>query len=156
MIAFPDYLRYNSYPMKVHPRTRVCDQVAWQPDQDGIPDINLPIAWAVAITAARGNGFTALEWQVVAIARQDRPSTLRDQSRIARALGAIFGCARANPKLANARLETLRRLSVLAWHHGHSVPLSEICAFQAAGFSSEQVERLFAFIRHRRAIALFP
>lgn len=142
--------------MNLHPLTRVCDQAAWQSGQDCILNANLPIAGAADTTVVRGEGFTALEWEVVAIARQDQLSTLRDPGRIASALAPIFGCARPNPKLANARLEALRRLSVLAWHHGDSLPLSEVSAFQATDFSIEQVEMLLAFIRHRRAIALFP
>ncbi|MHA6720459.1 hypothetical protein ACX40Y_13550 [Sphingomonas sp. RS6] len=96
-------------------------------------------------------GLTALEWQVVAIARGDRLSSLESPSRMAIALGAIFGGDRGNPRLADARLEALRRLSVLAWHKGYHLPASEIRAFHAAGFTNEQYETLLASISRGRA-----
>jgi hypothetical protein len=57
------------------------------------------------------------------------------------ALGALFGTG-PNPKLADPRLEALRRISVLGWHNGYAIPSSEIEAFQQAGFSLDQYEIL--------------
>uniref|UniRef100_UPI00300F64A7 hypothetical protein n=1 Tax=Pseudomonas granadensis TaxID=1421430 RepID=UPI00300F64A7 len=62
------------------------------------------------------SGFSALEWQVVAIAQHDRLSSLEKPGRLAVALGVIFGGEVSNPKLADQKLEALRRVSVLAWH----------------------------------------
>ena len=85
--------------------------------------------------------FTALEWSVVALAERDPLSTLRNPSRMAVALGNLFGDTR-NPKLADPKLEALRRLAVLTWHHGYRVAESAVRAFVAAGFTLQQYELL--------------
>lgn len=90
--------------------------------------------------AARAQ-FTALEWSVVALAERDSLSTLRNPSRMAVALGNLFGDTR-NPKLADPKLEALRRLAVLTWHHGYRVAESAVRAFVAAGFSLQHYELL--------------
>ncbi|WP_230480410.1 hypothetical protein [Sphingomonas sp. Leaf21] len=83
--------------------------------------------------------LSALEWQVVALARRDRVSSLRAPSKLGRALGSIFGDSR-NPRLADPSLEALRRMAVLSWHHGYSVPSHEVRTFLAAGYSPDQYE----------------
>jgi len=107
---------------------------------------------AVVATAARvtETGFSALEWSVVAIARNDRLSSLEEPGRVAMALGLLFG-DRPNPKLADAKLEALRRMSVLAWHKGYTVPAAEIRAFHESGFTIDQYETLLASISRGRA-----
>ena len=75
----------------------------------------------------------------MALARRDRVSSLRAPSRLGRALGSIFGETR-NPRLADPSLEALRRMAVLSWHHGYSVPSHEVRAFLAAGYSPDQYE----------------
>jgi hypothetical protein len=97
------------------------------------------------------SGFSALEWQVVAIAQQDRLSSLEEPGRLSVALGMIFGGQRPNPKLADARLEALRRVAVLAWHRGYALPPHEIRAFHQAGFTPDQYETLLASISQGRA-----
>ena len=98
------------------------------------------------IAAPRTTGFSALEWQVVAIAQRDRVSSLSQPGPLSVALGAVFGGKRANPRLADPRLEALRRMAVLAWHRGYALPPSEIRAFHDAGFTPEQYESLLASI----------
>lgn len=96
-------------------------------------------------------GFSGLEWSVIALARSDHLASLREPGRIATALGRLFGTS-GSGRLANGRLEALRRIAVLAWHRGYSVPVSELRAFLGAGFSSEQYEMLQASVgrgRHR-------
>ena len=83
--------------------------------------------------------LSALEWQVVALARRDRIASLRAPSKLGRALGSIFGDTR-NPRLADPSLEALRRMAVLSWHHGYSVPSHEVRAFLAAGYTPDQYE----------------
>lgn len=83
--------------------------------------------------------LSALEWQVVALARRDRLSSLREPSRLTRAFATIFGETR-NPRLADPSLEALRRMAVLSWHHGYSVTSSEVRAFTAAGYTPDQYE----------------
>lgn len=94
-------------------------------------------------------GLSALEWAVVAIARGDRLSSLRQPGRMAIALGTVFG-AKHNPRLADPRLEALRRMAVLSWHHGYTVPSREIHAFLSAGFTGDQYETLLASISAAR------
>ena len=96
--------------------------------------------------AAHRAGFTALEWQVIALAQRDGLGTLSAPGRVASALETVFGFKRTNPELANAELETLRRVSVLAWHRGFALPQSQINAFHAAGYSEEQLETLLGSI----------
>lgn len=116
--------------------------------------LNLPQSDGGAAASAKGSnpasGFTGLEWSVVAIARRDRLASLRQPGRIAAALGSLFG-AWQNAKLADSRLEALRRIAVLAWHRGYSVPVEELRAFLKAGFSIEQYETLQTSIGRGRA-----
>lgn len=94
--------------------------------------------------------LSALEWSVVALARRDRVSSLSEPSRIATAMGRLFGTSN-NPRLADPRLEALRRLAVLAWHHGYVVPKSEIKNFLSAGFTLDQFETMLKSISGERA-----
>lgn len=94
--------------------------------------------------------LSALEWSVVAIAERDRLSSLREPGRVSVALGTLFGRG-TNPRLADPRLEALRRLAVLTWHHGYAVPVSAIKAFLKAGFTTDQYEVVAASIETGRA-----
>ncbi|MCD2322778.1 hypothetical protein LQ953_01965 [Sphingomonas sp. IC-56] len=96
-------------------------------------------------------GFSALEWQVVAIAQKDRLSSLRNPSRLGTALGVVFGSRRANPRLADPALEALRRLAVLAWHRGYAIPDREVRTFHDAGYTPDQYDALLASISRGRA-----
>jgi alkylhydroperoxidase family enzyme len=91
---------------------------------------------AEAVPAAT---LTDLERSVIAIARHDRVSTLRTPGRASRWLALLFGL-RSNPRLADDRLEALRRIAVLSWRHGYAVPAVELRAFLAAGYSPAQYE----------------
>jgi hypothetical protein len=94
--------------------------------------------------------FSALEWTVVAIAERDPLSSLKAPGRMAIALGALFP-ERPNPKLADPKLEALRRLAVLSWHHGYRVAESAVRAFLAAGFTLHQYALLAGSIASARA-----
>ena len=94
--------------------------------------------------------FSALEWSVVALAERDPLSSLRSPSRMAIALGTLFG-DRLNPGLADPKLEALRRLAVLTWHHGYRVAESAVRAFVAAGFTMQHYELLAGSIVNARA-----
>jgi hypothetical protein len=85
--------------------------------------------------------LSALEWLVVAIAKRDPLSSLRQPGRLSTAMGVLFG-TRQNPRLADDRLEALRRIAVLSWHYGYVVPTSEVNRFVEAGFTTEQYELL--------------
>jgi hypothetical protein len=104
--------------------------------------------WSAATIPA----FSGLEWSVIALAQRDRVASLREPGRIATALRVVFGTSRPG-RLADSRLEALRRIAVLAWHHGYSVPVSELRAFFAAGFSKDQYEMLQTSIGRGRPSA---
>jgi hypothetical protein len=96
-----------------------------------------------------GSSFAPLEWQIIQLARHDGLSSLRAPDRWDRLKTWIFG-ERANPRLANGRLESLRRLAVDAWHRGYAVRPSYLKAFLTAGFNENQLETLLAAISARR------
>lgn len=95
--------------------------------------------------APTADRLSGLEWSVVAIARGDGRASLRRPGRLATAMGAVFG--RHNPRLADDRLEALRRLAVLAWLDGDAIALREQARFVAAGFTPGQYDLLIASIR---------
>lgn len=99
--------------------------------------------------AAPATQLSALEWSVVAIARDDRLSSLREPSRLSVAMGGLFG-SRHNPRLADPKLEALRRMAVLSWHHGYTVPSSALTAFTDAGYTMAQYETLLGSIASAR------
>jgi hypothetical protein len=84
--------------------------------------------------------LSAIEWSVVAVARLDRLASLNAPGRVSMALGRLFGGLGTNPRLADSRLEALRRIAVLAWHYGYTIPTEELRSFLAAGFSLNQYE----------------
>ncbi len=104
----------------------------------------------VATRIRSASGFSGLEWSVIALAERDRLPSLKKPGRIATALATLFGTSH-NARLADERLEALRRMAVLAWHKSYAVPLSELRAFLAAGFSTEQYETLVSSISRGRA-----
>ncbi len=90
--------------------------------------------------------FSALEWSVIRLARVDGLSTLREPGRIGRFINWLMGRG-GSPELANPRLEALRRMAVLSWHFGFTVPGDDVADFLAAGFSPEQYELMVMSIR---------
>jgi hypothetical protein len=89
--------------------------------------------------AAAEPRLSALEWSIVALAERDNLASLREPGRIAAALEGLFGLARPN-KLADPRLEALRRVAVHVWRNRWKVPADEIAAFKEAGFTLDQYE----------------
>ena len=112
--------------------------VAPAPRHDPVPALDAP-----------ETQLSPLEWSVVAIARGDRLSSLRAPSRLSVAMGGLFG-SRHNPRLADPRLEALRRMAVLSWHHGYTVPTSALTAFTDAGYTMAQYETMLASIAAAR------
>jgi hypothetical protein len=106
---------------------------------------------AIAGTAtAEPARLSALEWSVIAMAERDALSSIREAGRYTRALRRLLGMRQQN-RLANDRLETLRRVAILAWHHGWNVPKSELTAFFEAGFTSDQFELIQNSLGQARA-----
>jgi len=113
--------------------------VAFQEIGAALSAVDAVVAQQGAAAIRPDTRLSALEWQVVALARRDRLSSLREPTKLIRAIGSIFGDTR-NPRLADPSLEALRRMAVLSWHHGYSVPSHEVRAFLAAGYSADQYE----------------
>lgn len=93
-----------------------------------------------------GATLSPLEWQVVALAARDRLSSLDAPGRWSRWFALFFGGDRASPRLADAKLETLRRIAVLAWHGGDALPKDEVAAFHAAGYTLGQLQLVLACV----------
>lgn len=98
-----------------------------------------------------GSDFTRVEWVVILLARNDPLTSLCEPSRIRRLLDRLLGPS-FNPRFADPRLEALRRMAVVAWHHDAAMPVSEIEAFLAGGFSTGQLEMLLARVADSRSL----
>ena len=94
--------------------------------------------------------FTQREWAIVRLARDDNLASIREEGRLGRAIRLIFGVERKNP-LSDGKLEALRRIAVLSWHHGYNVAPSEIGDFLNAGYSERQYEVLADRVVAQRA-----
>lgn len=108
-----------------------------------------PIAQSGQTVAVAGH-FSPLEWTTIALARKDSLASLREPGRVSRAMGGLFGRS-VQSRLADPALERLRRLAVNAWHYGYQLPVSEIKAFLADGFTIDQLETLLASIGQARS-----
>ena len=103
-----------------------------------------PVSTAADTRNAAASRLSALEWSVVALARRDSLSSLRAPGRLSTAMATLF--RQSNPRLADGKLEALRRMAVLAWHYSFQVPASELRAFFDAGFTVGQYETMMASI----------
>lgn len=68
---------------------------------------------------------------------------------MSRALGSLFGRGPSS-RLADPKLEALRRAAVLARHRGFALPMSEIHHFHSVGFSEAQMETLVTSVTGMR------
>ena len=102
--------------------------------QDSRP-VALP---AIAANSNEQPNFSPLEWSIIRLARIDRLWTIRTAGRLRRFWNWFVG--RGNPELANPKLEALRRMAVLTWHFGFTVPGEDVSNFISAGFSPDQYE----------------
>lgn len=100
--------------------------------------------------AGEASELSQRDWTIVRLARADGLNSLYPEGRWGRLFRRIFGIERKNP-LSDERLEALRRVAVLSWHHGYNVPPSEIGGLLAAGFSELQYERLARHVVAERA-----
>jgi hypothetical protein len=94
--------------------------------------------------------LSALEWSVVALAQRDSLSSLRTPGRLATALAVLFG-GRTDNRLADPRIEALRRVSVHAWYHGFAIPASEVEGFYSVGFTPDHLELVITSIGRSRS-----
>lgn len=102
------------------------------------------------VVAEAATQLSNFEWSIVAMAERDGLASLRKPNGFWTLVSAIFGIKLPN-RLANDRLEALRRVAVLAWRYGWNVPASELNAFFDAGYSPAQYEQLQAKVAATRA-----
>ena len=106
----------------------------------------LPKVVSAPAPVAPAPDFSALEWSVIRLARVDSLSTLRPPGRLGQFINWLMG-RNSSPELANEKLEALRRISVLSWHFGFTVPSEDVADFFSAGFTPEQYELLVHSVR---------
>lgn len=94
--------------------------------------------------------FSNFEWSIVELARRDRLATLRQPGRLTRLWRML--ARQPNPMLSNPRLEALRRMTVLSWHHGYTVASREVRAFLQAGYTADQYETLVDSVTAAKAV----
>ena len=105
----------------------------------------------IALTVVPANDtarpdFSRLEWSVIRLARVDGLSTLREPGRWGRFVNWLMN-RKGLPSLANERLEALRKMAVLSWHYGFTVPGDDVATFLSAGFSPDQYELMVRSVR---------
>jgi hypothetical protein len=99
---------------------------------------------ALPAIASAESDFSALEWSVIRLARVDRLWTIRPLGRLRRFWNWLI--SRGNPQLANEKLEALRRMAVLSWNFGFTVPGKDVADFLSAGFTPDQYELMVSRI----------
>lgn len=100
---------------------------------------------ALVRKAAARADFSSLEWSIIRLARADGLWTIRAPGLVRRFFHWVIGRT-GSPKLANERLEALRRMAVLSWKHGFSVSGEDVAEFLTAGFTPEQYELLVSSV----------
>lgn len=108
-----------------------------------------PVTARTQAVPVRETGFSALEWSVIALAKRDPLRSIDAPSRLSRAVGGLFG-AGTSSRLADPRLEALRRVAIHAWRRGFALPVQEIDRFLAAGFTEAQLEILVTSVTGMR------
>ena len=108
------------------------------------PQLGTLIDFPMLAQAAPQPAFTPLEWSIIRLARVDRLWTIRPIGWARRIWNWLIN--RGNPALASERLEALRRMAVLSWHFGFTVPGDDVAEFLSAGFSPDQYELMVSSI----------
>ena len=85
-----------------------------------------------------------LDWKVIEIARADGPRSINPEGRLARFLRDFFGL-QIPQKLANKKLEALRRFCVRAWYWD-LIRTRDVRALMEAGYSSAAVFQILAHV----------
>ena len=97
-----------------------------------------------AITLKLGSSLTDLDWKVIEMAREDGPRSLNPDGRLTKFLRDFFGLP-ITRKLANEKLEALRRFCVRAWYWD-LIRNRDVQALTEAGYSSVDVFKILAHV----------
>jgi hypothetical protein len=101
-----------------------------------------------AITLKPDCSLTNLDWQVVDIARTDGPRSINPDGRFTKFLRDFFGLPIAR-KLANEKLEALRRFCVRAWFWD-LIRSGDVRALLETGYTSVDVFQILAHVAAHR------
>lgn len=88
--------------------------------------------------------LTNLDWQVVEIARADGPRSINPDGRLTLFLRDFFGLPMTR-KLANEKLEALRRFCVRAWFWD-LIRSRDVRALMETGYTSADVFQILAHV----------
>jgi len=94
--------------------------------------------------------LTPLEQRVVALARGEGLDSLRPPRKRSWLARVVLGPTPPSKILANEGLEALRRLAVLAWHHGYRLPASAMREARQAGHSEHKIGAVIDLIGRSR------
>ena len=92
--------------------------------------------------------LTDLEWKVVAIARSDGPRSINPDGGFSKFLREFFGLRIAR-RLANEKLEALRRFCVRAWFWD-LIRTRDVKALLEAGYTSLDLFQILAHVAGTR------
>ena len=104
------------------------------------PADSRPLTSAAIETVGGARDFTSLEWSIIRLTRGDGLWTIREPSLLRRLYNWLVGSGM--PRLANDRLEALRRMAVLSRYYGFSVSGEDVADFLSAGFTVDQYDLL--------------
>jgi len=102
-------------------------------------------------TTACAPSLTALDWKVVDMARLDGRRSIAEPGQIARLARVLFGVPAA-PRLANRRLEALRRFCVRAWYW-KLIRADDTRPAIDAGYAMPDLLEILGHIAHQRGFA---
>lgn len=85
--------------------------------------------------------FSALEEQVIVLARTDRLGSIEAPGLVERMVTKLFGLNLERRALADPRLETLRRAVVVTCHR-HHLPDMQAAELREAGFTVAQIRAI--------------
>ena len=94
------------------------------------------------------SSLTALDWRVVAIARSDGPRSINPDRRFSQIMRDLCGLPVVR-KLANEKLETLRRFCVRAWFWD-LIRTGDVRALMEAGYTSTDLFQILAHVAGSR------
>ena len=114
-------------------------------NSDGLPNSYATVR--PSVKAPEVANFSSLEWTVLAIARRDAPRRFADSGRFAALVRFLVGRS-GDLRLADPRLEALRRTAVAARRAGHRLSQAIVDQFHAAGFTAAQLITLLDSVEH--------
>lgn len=92
--------------------------------------------------------LTKLDWQVVQMAKVDGPRSINPDGRFTRFLRDFFGLPMTR-KLANEKLEALRRFCIRAWFW-ELIRSRDVRALMETGYTSADVFQILAHVAGHR------